>query len=859
MKPITTTQQQWIRFAVNSFLGLLILTIFAGNIGLFTNLFLRFLGLAFFLPLVFINLSFTEMIKQLKQRNREHMRTLIIGVLLLCTFFLLVFSVAERPLWISGLPLGLMGLHLLRKPVSNHPQPFLFLSLTALLYGVFLMFFESIPSLWHATVSISTAWSQIIGGATATSFEVGPSMSGFFVVISFGFAFLSVLFLSRRSLKISIVSLLSFFLLLLVWWSLFLFLIQLFSSDLIDLFVVFELILFLGCFSSFLLICLWFFSRGDRQPSPLFTSLARYRMRTAVISIVLVVFFVSTVSASVFVFDTSVEQQSPSVLFYAQNMVGSWDIPRFGVYGKDGVGMFGLLPVYLNQSGYRCELLVENVSRFKQEFSGDVENISQRMNLSDFVVFREQPLSASVLAEIDVVVLINVNKTLADEQKQVLWEFVENGGSVLVLGDHTNAGGIQKPLNDLLESVAISFDFDSALAFHQDHAWVPLYEAYSHPSMRRDFQVNDVQIGVGASLQLGASAQPLLVARFGFSDQGNSSNEVFSNLGDYRYTTDEPLGDIVLAAGASYGSGFVSVFGDTSPFQNSALPQTYSFVSHHFFYLASRTIDHTTLLQMVGVLGLLICLVVGLLLFHSSPRHLYLFSLILCAGLLTAQIVNTSLEPTLLPQNNLALIDVSQGEQITLDPFQETSINGLLLNLQRNGYLPLFVDQLSTDALNTASLIVFVAPTESFSTQQVHHLKAYMKTGGHLLLATGYPDKQSAEPLLTSMDLDLSNIPLGPVPYGAHEPEHYEFQPRFVDAWPITYSKNSIRSFHNFTWHDTYHLIVYAPYGSGGLVLIGDSQYLYNKNIESIYDYWPGNILLLKHLFEELQQRGGSP
>jgi hypothetical protein len=38
------------------------------------------------------------------------------------------------------------------------------------------------------------------------------------------------------------------------------------------------------------------------------------------------------------------------------------------------------------------------------------------------------------------------------------------------------------------------------------------------------------------------------------------------------------------------------------------------------------------------------------------------------------------------------------------------------------------------------------------------------------------------------------------------------------------------------------------------LLIISDSQYLLDKNIESIYDYWPGNILFLKYLLNELQR-----
>jgi hypothetical protein len=66
---------------------------------------------------------------------------------------------------------------------------------------------------------------------------------------------------------------------------------------------------------------------------------------------------------------------------------------------------------------------------------------------------------------------------------------------------------------------------------------------------------------------------------------------------------------------------------------------------------------------------------------------------------------------------------------------------------------------------------------------------------------------------------------------------------------------NQATSYYNFTWEDlTYHLVVFIKHGAGGLLVIGDSQYLLDKNIESIYDYWPGNILFLKYLINEIQK-----
>ena len=123
-----------------------------------------------------------------------------------------------------------------------------------------------------------------------------------------------------------------------------------------------------------------------------------------------------------------------------------------------------------------------------------------------------------------------------------------------------------------------------------------------------------------------------------------------------------------------------------------------------------------------------------------------------------------------------------------------------------------------------------------------------------MLLATGYEEKDASLPLLQAFDVDIEPTPLGPVPYVESNLTLYQNEPRFVDSWPLSFQKNQTTSYYNFTWGDlTFHLVVFIKHGGGGLLVIGDSQYLLDKNIESIYDYWPGNILFLKYLINELQ------
>ncbi|GAG59267.1 unnamed protein product, partial [marine sediment metagenome] len=168
----------------------------------------------------------------------------------------------------------------------------------------------------------------------------------------------------------------------------------------------------------------------------------------------------------------------------------------------------------------------------------------------------------------------------------------------------------------------------------------------------------------------------------------------------------------------------------------------------------------------------------------------------------------------------------------------------------------------STEKINGGKILILNAPTQTFTSDEITSMKQFMSDGGFVVLATGYTDKSASQHLLNNFELDLEGIPLGPVPYAEDASGDYENETRFVDSWPIIYNENTGISYYsfNFTWSEDvvtdYHLMVFVRYGSGGLLLISDSQYLLDKNIESIYDYWPGNILMLKHILDEFKEMG---
>jgi len=207
---------------------------------------------------------------------------------------------------------------------------------------------------------------------------------------------------------------------------------------------------------------------------------------------------------------------------------------------------------------------------------------------------------------------------------------------------------------------------------------------------------------------------------------------------------------------------------------------------------------------------------------------------------------------------NIVYIDTSHLERISLESYTSDATTGLMINLARNDYLPLMLTEFDKEKISKSKILFLIAPTIPLSKDEVNFLKNYISNGGLIVLSAGYQDSLPVSSLLDEFGFSIENIPLGPVPYVEENPEEHQNEPRFVDSWPITIENATIAdSFYNIEIeNESYNLIMFTKYGLGGLIVIGDNQFLLDKNIESLYDYWPGNILFLKNIIDELKDRG---
>lgn len=510
----------------------------------------------------------------------------------------------------------------------------------------------------------------------------------------------------------------------------------------------------------------------------------------------------------------SVPPSGQRVLLHNDGML-DWRVPTPGVFGVQRGGMFGLLPRYLDAAGY------------------DV----RRLAASDQV-------DAQALREVDVFVVINpAENALASVEIEAIRQFVEQGGGLLALGDHTDLGGMMAPLNKLLDPFGIAYRFDSA---YRVSRWRGDYDAFPGPATRRLGWANEVlQQGTGASLAVEAPAYPLVAARYAFSDAGVRENEANGYLGDYRYQLGEQLGGLVVVAGAEHGSGRVVVFGDTSAFQNVAMPHSAPFIVDVVDCLATdcAPLDGAYRLAAAVCLAALLCL---LAIRRWPPLELAAGAGALALGAaLAGWLANTEFR---FEHPRLALVEATQANRFTLRHWERESVDGLFNNLGRAGYLPLVMDDDAAPHLDKAALLVSVAPQKPHASRRVERIHSFVHGGGTLLLAVGWEERAGALPLLGRFGYELDARPLGPVPILPKTTDQQVIaamrqRPQFHEAWGIAGAFDDV-----LVEAYTLPIVGARRVGSGEIVLIGDSYFLLDRALESENSWWQGNVDLVQRI-----------
>jgi hypothetical protein len=531
----------------------------------------------------------------------------------------------------------------------------------------------------------------------------------------------------------------------------------------------------------------------------------------------IVLFALAATLVAVVVPATAWRHPAPCDLVFVERGVVSFTKPDYTRFGESAGGMFGMLPEYARLFGAKT------------------------------TVVKDIP---AALDPGQVLVLTNLDQDIGAEARARLWEFVAKGGRLWVLGDHTFIKNGRNHLNELLAPCHISFNNDSAQFFPQ--GWFHSYrfpQGTSFATLKDDGE-NRPGILVGASLELGVPAQPLVFGRFGYSDWGLDKEEGDRGyLGDFKYQASERLGDLVLVAGERYGKGRVLVFGDTSSFFNNNLTRSFEILRASLGWLGESNAwsFHTTAIGR----ALAAVLLAGLLGLAFVWRARPLAAAPLCAMLVTSLAIHGGgglpEYDEAFAREHLAVIDFSHHPNASKHSAMNEGLHGVGINLLRHGKLPVVLNEWNADVLEKARYVVLNAPRRPVTGGERRELMRFMERGGWLILGCGYLDAAGSQELLEPLGLRIGGTPLGRF----FDLTAFGQRVSFMSAWGIEkIPANAEVLCGSADWP----LIVSVPVGKGGLVLISDSEFLQNRNLEGHKNHDPANTTFLKNLLDSFDK-----
>lgn len=499
-----------------------------------------------------------------------------------------------------------------------------------------------------------------------------------------------------------------------------------------------------------------------------------------------------------------------TILVFDQGFI-DWDVPEHGRYGADSAGRFGMLPAFVESLGGR--------------------------------LVRSSKLEETELAAADVLVLLHPNRPWPKETLERVWDFVRQGGSLLVTaGPRLQDAQGASSFNEVLQPLGMEVRFDTTVS--ETESWRQAIVAAPHPTtlgLRGDR--DRFGTAMAASIDICWRAWPILVGRWGWSDPGSD----FLLTSRAEWDAGERLGDLVLAAERRVGRGRILTLGDTGCLTNSGTVRAYRFTGRLLAYLAGKAAAPQAwwrqLAGLLAVLGLSVLVVRG-----ARPETIAISGLLLAGALLAAESISCRAWEVLpdgrrQTPNNLAYLSASHLEAYAESPWVPDGIDGLALTLMRERFLVLLADDLSPQRLERAAMLLCVAPAREFKAGEQAAVGQFVERGGVLVAMAGAVEGRKIRSILEPFGLGTSTVfrrpgaggedaaPLGCLYLPYPETENFRSTVVFYAAWPVHIHGQSAYTI--ACTEDKKPVVAAAAKGKGFAVVIGDTCFGLNKTLEN--------------------------
>lgn len=450
----------------------------------------------------------------------------------------------------------------------------------------------------------------------------------------------------------------------------------------------------------------------------------------------------------------------------------------------------------------------------------------------------EEPITDDVLSECDVLIVKMPTTAYEPEEIDSIVPFVDRGGGVWLIGDHTNVFGTSVNINPLAERFGMRFNHDATYELLQGSL-----SEYARPRILPHPIVQHLPgrflFGTSSSMWVAPDVTGVIVGQgLKALDADYSQDNFFPEVST---SAEQRFGSFVQGAAVKYGQGRVAAFADSTVFSNfwMFMPGKPELALGYVDWLNhSDRIPYARVL----LLGLAAAFILGAIT-HARRAGRVALLLAVAAGLLVGVpagihgwgAANRSAYPAPQPVEEFVSISFEREYSVydlpaTFEGFLaewDSTLQTFYVWTQRLGYYPAVKESLA-DALADGDVVVIVNPVEPPSEAAVAALGDFVNAGGRLLVMDRASNSQSSsEAFLEPFGLRIDEV--APADGSLYDLENDKTTAAATEGAGTVSGGTPLVS------TDTGEVIgAYARSGSGVVVAFADSGLFFNISLGDI-------------------------
>jgi hypothetical protein len=360
----------------------------------------------------------------------------------------------------------------------------------------------------------------------------------------------------------------------------------------------------------------------------------------------------------------------------------------------------------------------------------------------------ESALSTELLSHYDILILKCPTESYTHEEIQDIRRFVDAGGGLYLIGDHTNVFGMNTFLNQISEQFGIRFRTDATYELGTGNLSIYRPERMlSHPIMRHVTQFDFMTSCTlePTSLYASLTMENIIIGNMVTSEPGTYATENFFR--ESVSSPDSEYGYLLQTAAIKFGQGRVVAFTDSTVFSSfSMFTDGYpAFTLGVLEYLnRSNTSGYLNIVFLcIAVLSLILLLVLlrNIKKFQAVWMMLFAGALAcISAVLIFSSLINISYPLPMMHADTTQVCFEQQHSSFSISVKPTATLSNNQRNYgtffvwtQRVGCIPSIENTLQ-EAVGKADIIVFINPTQPFSDEEIQLLTTFLEQNGRILV-----------------------------------------------------------------------------------------------------------------------------